>query len=323
MVRIRSCLMAVVAAGTIASSVSATAQSAYPAQLIKIVVALPAGGFADAVARVISEPLGPMLGQSIVVENRGGAGGNIGARAVAQAAPDGYTVLVTTTAIAINDKLYTSKGYATSDLVPVAIVGSAPEVFAVHPENPARTMAQLIRPADGKPVQFGTAGVGTGSHIAGEYLFKILAKVPAEHVAFSGGAPAIQNILGNHLNSIVGTLPAVAEHIREGAMRGLGVASAKRSPTIPDVPTIVEAGYPDFYASSWVGFFVPSATDAAIVKKLNAGINQVLDQPVSRQRLEKSGLEIMVNDPAQTAKFFQDEVERWGTRVQALGLAIN
>ena len=321
--RIQACVLGVAAAAATASSSPALAQTAYPTQLVKMVVALPAGGFADAVARVVAEPLGPVLGQSIVIENRAGAGGNIGARAVAQAAPDGYTVLVTTTAIAINDKLYASKGYATADLVPVAIVGSAPEVIVVHPANPARTLAQLIKPADGKPVQFGTAGVGTGSHIVGEYLFKILSKVPAEHVAFSGGAPAIQNTLGNHVNSMVGTLPAMAEHIRSGAMRGLAVASAKRETTIPDVPTLAEAGYPDFQASSWVGFFVPLSTNSAIVQRLNQSINHVLDLAATRQRLETSGLEIMINDPAQTARFFESEVGRWGTRVQALGLAIH
>ncbi len=305
-----------------AVSSTAQAQGAYPEQTIKIVVALPAGGFADSVARVVAEPLSPLLGQSIVIENRGGAGGNIGARAVAAATPDGYTLLVTTTALAINDRLYTSKGYATSDLVPVAIAGSAPEVFVVNPANAAKSLQQLVKPADGKPVQFGTAGVGTGSHIAAEYFFKMVAKVPAEHVAFPGGAPAVQNILGNHINSMVGSLPAVAGHIGDGKMLGLAVASAKRHPAIPAVPTIAEAGFHELLAASWAGFFAPSGTDAAIVRKLNASINQVLAQPAVKQRLDKSGLEIMINDTAATSKFFQAEIERWGTRVQALGLSI-
>lgn len=319
----RNWIGAIATAVLLGMPAAAMAQTTYPAQLVKIVVALPAGGFADSIARVIAEPLGPKFGQSIVIENRGGAGGNIGARAVAQAAPDGYTVLVTTTAIAINDTLHKSKGYATADLKPVAIVGSSPEVFVVHPANPARTLAELIKPADGKPVQFGTAGLGTGSHIAAEYLFKILAKVPAEHVAFPGGAPAIQNILGNHLNSMVGTLPAMASHIRDGAMRGLAVASPKRAPSIGDVPTLTEAGYPDFFASSWVGFFVPAATDPAIVQKLNTTINQVLKEDAVSSRLEKSGLEITANDIAETDRVFQSEVKHWSERVQALKLSIN
>lgn len=304
------------------ASSASVAQLAYPAQTIKIVVALPAGGFADSVARVISEPLGPLLAQSIVIENRGGAGGNIGARAVAQATANGYTILVTTTAIAINDRLHKSKGYATSDLVPVAIVGSAPEVIVVHPANPAKTLRDLLRPSDGKPVQFGTAGVGTGSHIAGEYFFKMVAKVPAEHVAFPGGAPAVQNIMGNHINSMVGSLPAVAEHIREGAMRGLGVASAKRNSLIPGVPTVGEAAGQELLAASWVGFFLPAGADPTIVAKLNDAINQVIVQPGAKQRLEKYGLEVIVNGTAETTKYFQAEIDRWGTRVQALGLSV-
>lgn len=316
-------MLAVFVLGAASASSPSVAQQSYPSQPIKIVVALPAGGFADSIARVISEPLGPLLGQTIVIENRGGAGGNIGARAVAQSPANGYTLLVTTTAIAINDRLHKSKGYATSDLVPVAIVGSAPEVFVVHPMSPAKTLRDLVNPGDGKPVQFGTAGLGTGSHIAGEYFFKMVAKVPAEHVAFPGGAPAVQNILGNHINSMVGSLPAVAEHIREGALRGLGVASAKRNSLIPSVPTVGEAAGEELIAASWVGFFAPAGADLSIVDKLNDGINRVVAQPETRQRLDKYGIEITVNGTAETKKYFQAEIDRWGMRVQALGVSVN
>ena len=230
------------------SPATAQAQLAYPSQPVKVVVAAGAGGFADAVARVVGDTLGPKIGQTIVIENRGGAGGNIAARAVAQSAPDGYTVLVSTTSMAINGTLYKSMGYATADITPVAIVGSAPEVIAVHPSHPAKSLREFLKPTDGKPLQFGTAGIGSGSHIAAEYLFKVLAKVPAEHVSFPGGAPAIQNVIGNHLNSVVATMPALTQHIRGGALRGLGVASAKRAVAIPDVPTLGEGGYPDYYA---------------------------------------------------------------------------
>lgn len=316
-------VLAIFALCVAAASSASLAQQSYPSQSIKIVVALPAGGFADSIARVVSEPLGPLLGQTIVIENRGGAGGNIGARAVAQSPANGYTLLVTTTAIAINDRLHKSKGYATSDLVPIAIVGSAPEVIVVHPNNPAKTLRDLVKPADGKPVQFGTAGVGTGSHIAGEYFFKMVAKVPAEHVAFPGGAPAVQNILGNHINSMVGSLPAVAEHIREGAMRGLGVASAKRNSLIPGVPTVGEAAGEELLAASWVGFFAPAGTDQSIIEKLNNAINRVIAQPATVQRLAKFGLEISISGKSDTAKYFHAEIDRWGTRVQALGVSVN
>lgn len=160
---------------------TAQAQSGYPTMSVKVVVAAGPGGFADAVARVVSDAVSPRLGQTFVIENRGGAAGNIAARAVAQSAPDGHTVLVSTAWMAINGTLYRTMGYATADITPVAIVGSSPGVIAVYPAHPAKTLAQYLRPADGKPVQFGTAGVGSGSHIAAEYLFKVLAKVSAEH----------------------------------------------------------------------------------------------------------------------------------------------
>lgn len=305
--------------GPVVASMVAQAQPSYPSQPIKVVVAAGAGGFADAVARVVGEALAPRIGQSVVIENRGGAGGNIAARAVAQSASDGYSVLVSTTSMAINGTLYKSMGYGTADITPVAIVGSAPEVVAVHPSHPAKSLREFLKPADGKPLQFGTAGIGSGSHIAAEYLFK----VPAEHVSFPGGAPAIQNVIGNHLNSVVATMPALTQHIGGGALRGLGVASAKRAVAIPDVPTLGEGGYPDYNASSWVGFFVPSRTDAAIVDKLNGGINDVLKEAAVRERLQKSGLEIMINDPADTVRFFQSEIGHWSSRVKAIGLSIN
>ena len=318
------CRMAVaVVAGAYLAAGSARAQQAYPTQAVRIIVAAGAGGFADAVTRVIGDHLGARLGQSIVIENRAGAGGNIGARAVAQSSPDGHTVLVSTTSMAINGTLYKAPGYATSDITPVAIVGASPEVIVVHPSHPARTLAQFLKPADGKPLQFGTAGVGSGSHIAGEYLFKVLAKAPAEHVAFAGGAPAIQNLIGNHLNAVVGTMPAFTEHFRSGALRGIAVMAPRRAEANPDVPTLAEGGYPDFHAASWVGFFAPARTEAAVVTRLNGAINEVLGLAPVIERLRRSGLDIIVNGPADTQRFFQGEIDHWTTRVKALGLSIN
>ena len=220
---------------SVALSASAAAQQSYPTkQPIRIVVAAGPGGFADAVARLVSEKLSVRLGQTTIIENRGGAGGNIAARAVAQSTPDGYTVLVSTTSMAINGTLYTNMGYATADITPAAIVGSSPEVIAVHPSNPAKSLAAFLKPADAKPIQYGTAGIGSGSHIAAEYLFKILAKTGSEHVAFPGGAPAIQNVIGNHLNAVAATMPALAPHIRSGALQGR--SALPQFPTFPLTP---------------------------------------------------------------------------------------
>jgi len=304
------------------AALPAFGQDNYPSKRITVLVAAGAGGFADSVARIVSDRLAAALGQSVVIENRAGAGGNTGARAVARSEPDGYTILVSTTAMAINEALYENAGYQTKEITPVAIVGSSPEVVAVHPENPAKTLAQFLKPADGLPVLYGTAGNGSGSHIAGEYLFRIVAKGKAQHVPFAGGAPAIQNVLANQLNSVVVTLPAITEHLQAGKLRGLAVMSAKRHPAVPEVPTLAEAGYPEYYAASWVGFFVPSATPGPINGKLNAEINKVLDNNEVRGRLEKLGLEIMKNELPATSKFFQDEIAFWTKRVEAIGVKI-
>ncbi len=245
------CAMAVAPAG---------AQQQYPSQAITIVVAAAAGGFADGVARAIGERLGERLGQRVIVENKGGAGGNLGARTVAQATADGHTILVSTTSMAINGTLYKSMGYATDDISPVAIVGSAPESIVVHPDNPAKNLAELVQAGRSKSIEYGTAGVGSGSFIAAEYLFRNLAKVQTVHVPFPGGAPAVTAVLGNHIGAIAATVSPLIPHINSGALRGLGIASAKRHAVVPSVPTYAESGFPDFYAASWVGFFVPSRT---------------------------------------------------------------
>ena len=194
-----------------------------------------------------------------MIENRGGAGGNLAARAVATAAADGHTLLATTTALAVNDTASKNRGYNTSDLRPVAIVAISPDVLAVHPSNPAKDLKEFI--ANGKKASFtyGSAGVGTAPHIGAEYLFKEVAKVQSVHVPFTGGAPATTAALGNHVNALVLTLPTVTPHIVEGRLRGLGVASDKRVPAVKDVPTYREMGF-DVLSGSWVGFFAPAKT---------------------------------------------------------------
>jgi tripartite-type tricarboxylate transporter receptor subunit TctC len=295
----------------------------YPAQPITIIVAAAAGGFADGVARTVGEKLGERLGQTIVVENRGGAGGNLGARQVARAKPDGYTILVSTTSMAINGTLYKNMGYATADIRPAAIVGSAPEALVVNPGNPARTLAELIAAGKEKGVEYGTAGVGTGSFIAAEYLFKILAKVPTIHVPFPGGAPGITAVLGNHVGALAATVSPLITHINAGKLRGLAIASAQRHPVVPNVPTYSESGFSGFQAASWVGFFVPSQTDGAVVDKLNATINEVVRDTTVQERLGRFGLQPMHGNTAETARFFASEVEHWGNMVRTLGVSIN
>ena len=295
----------------------------YPSQSITIIVAAAAGGFADGVARTIGDKLGQRLGQNIVIENRGGAAGNLGARAVAASKPDGHTILVSTTAMAINGTLYKSMGYQTSDITPAAIVGAAPEAIVAHPDSPAKDLGEFIRAAQKKSVEYGSAGVGSGSFIAAEYLFKVIAKAQAVHVPFPGGAPAITALLGGHVAAVAATVSPLIVHINSGKLKGLGIASAKRFAVVPNVPTYGEVGYPDFYAASWVGFFVPSKTNAAAITKLNVTINEILKDADVQERLQKFGLEPRYGNHAETVKFFNSEVANWGKMVKTLNLSIN
>src|SRR5439155_11248342 len=236
--------LALVALFLTGSAPAALAQT-YPSQNINMIVPFAAGGIADVVGRLVGQKTGERLGRTVVVENRGGAGGNLGARAVAQAAPDGYTLLATTSAIAVNDSASRNKGYATEDLRPVAFVAISPDVIAVHPSNPARDLKEFVANAREKSFTYGSAGVGTGPHIGAEYFFQEVAKVKSLHVPFTGGAPAVQATVGNHVEAVVLTLPTVTPQITQGTLRGLGLASATRNTAVPNVPTYGEMGFPN------------------------------------------------------------------------------
>jgi tripartite-type tricarboxylate transporter receptor subunit TctC len=313
-----ACLAIVMALG----APPAAAQDAvrYPARKIDFVVAFAAGGFADTMARLVAQKLSEQTGQSVIVDNRAGAGGNTAARAVAAAEPDGHTVLVTTTASAINQSMYKKLEYAPDALVPVAISASSAESISVHPSKVAGGLADFLNVAKDREITFATAGVGSGSHLAAEYFFKALAKVKALHVPFRGGAPAVQAAMGDQVDAVA-TSFGVTGLVTEGKLKGLAVASARRSPAMPMVPTFAESGFA-FEAESWVGFFVPAKTDAAIVAKLNAAINAIVSATAEREKLEKVGFQIAPRDVAQTQQYMKAEVEKWGTMVRTLGVYV-
>jgi tripartite-type tricarboxylate transporter receptor subunit TctC len=293
----------------------------YPAQTVTVIVAFPAGGLADIPGRLISQRLSEHLKQNFVVENRGGAGGNIAAKAVAVAEPDGYTLLATTSALAVNATASKNKGFETSDLRPVAIVGFSPDVLAVHPSNPAKNLKEFIANAKDKSFNYGSAGVGTGPYIGAEYFFSQVAKVKYVQVPFQGGAPAINAVLGNHVDAIVLTLPPVTPHIISGKLRGLGVASPKRVAAIPDVTTYTEMGYPDLYVGSWVGFFAPAKTPDAVITKLNAEISAIMKEPDTVDKLVKAGFDPLIQNVAEANAYFKNDVDRWGKMVTAIGFS--
>jgi tripartite-type tricarboxylate transporter receptor subunit TctC len=293
----------------------------YPSQNVTVIVAFPAGGLADIIGRLVSTKLTDRIKQSFVVENRGGAGGNLAAKAVAAAEPDGYTLLTTTSAFAVNATASKNKGFETNDLRPVAIVAISPDVIAIHPSNPAKDLKEFVANAKTKSFTYGSAGVGTGPYIGAEFFFREVAKVKYVQVPFQGGAPAIIAALGNHVDAIVLTLPPVTPHIVSGALRGIGVASDKRNTAIPNVPTYGEMGFPNVYSGSWVGFFAPAKTPDAVVAKLNAEINAVMKEPDSLEKLKKAGFDPVVKNVAEVNEYFKNDVERWSKMVRAIGFA--
>ena len=298
----------------------ATAQN-YPTQTITMLVAFPAGGLADIIARLVSVKLEQHIKQSVVVENRGGAGGNIAAKAVATSAPDGYTLLATTSGLAANITASKNKGFEKTDLRPIAFVAISPDVIAVNPDNPAKDLKQFIANAKQKSFTYGSAGIGTGPQIGAEYFFKEVAKVQYVHVPFQGGAPAITATLGNHVDALVLTLPPVVPQIVQGKLRGLGVASDKRNSAIPDVPTYGEMGYPNVYSGSWVAFFAPAKTPDAVVNKLNAEINAMMKEPDSLDKLKQNGFDPLQKDMAATNAYYDSEVASWAKMVNAIGFS--
>jgi tripartite-type tricarboxylate transporter receptor subunit TctC len=308
---------ALIAAGFAAS---AAAQS-YPSQNVNVMVAFPAGGLADIIGRLVSSKLEARLKHGFVVENRGGAGGNLAAKAVAGAAPDGYTLLVTTSGLAANLTASKNRGFEQSDLKPVAFIAISPDVLAVHPSNPAKDLKEFIAKAKTKSFTYGSAGVGTGPQIGAEYFFKEVAKVNYVHVPFQGGAPAITAVLGNHVDALVLTLPPTVPQIRQGKMRGLGVASETRNSAIPDVPTYGEMGFPGVFSGSWVAVFAPGKTPDAVVTRLNAEINTVMKEPDALEKLKQSGFDPLVKNPAETDAYFKSEVASWAKMVNAVGFS--
>ena len=316
-------VLATLAVASLATAGGSAAAETYPLNKITLIVAFAPGGVADTLARLVGQGLSERLHQPVVIENRGGAGGNIAAAVVARAAPDGYTLLVTTTALAINETLREGKQFTASDFTTVAITASSPEALVTSPSNPANTLAEFVKAAKGKTINFGSAGVGSGSHIEAEYFFKVLAKIPATHVPFQGGAPAINATLGNQIDLLATTLGGgAAAQVAAGKLKGLGVAAEKRAAVTPNVPTYAESGFPGFTAASWVGVFAPAKTDPQIIATLNAAINETIKHPDIQTKLSTIGFDPISSTPAQADAMFKAEVAKWGQMVKALGLSI-
>jgi tripartite-type tricarboxylate transporter receptor subunit TctC len=316
-------LLAVATAAVVLGSAGHARAASYPTNRITLIVGFAPGGIADMLARLVAQGLTNRLHQTVVVENRSGAGGNLAAGLVARAAPDGYTLLATTTALAINEMLHQNNPFSRTDLKAIAIPASSPEALATSRSNPANNLVEFIKEMHGRTINFGSAGVGTGSHIEAAYFFKFLAKVPAQHVPFQGGAPAISATLGNQIDLLATTLggPAAAQ-IASGKLKGLGLAADKRSAAVPNVPTYAEQGFPGFTAASWVGFFAPAKTNPKILTTLNVAINDVMKTPEIQKRLINLGFDPIIASQPQADALFNAETEKWGKMVKALGLSV-
>jgi tripartite-type tricarboxylate transporter receptor subunit TctC len=291
----------------------------WPSKSIRLIVPFAPAGPADIIARLVGQKLNEYLGQQIIVDNRAGAGGNIGAAAVAKSPPDGYTLLVTTSALAVNVSLYSNPGYAERDFIPTAVVASQPNMIFVNASVPARNLAELFSLAKASKLAYASPGSGTTPHLTAENLFKVLGKLDITPIHFRGAGQAVVAVVSGEppvgSMAISGPLP----QIKAGRLRALAVSSAKRIVALPDVPTFAEAGFPGVEDYTWIGVFVPTGTPSPVVQKLNDAINRAIRSPDFRERLDASAFDPLGGSQQQFAAYVKAEIVKWGKVVRATG----
>ncbi len=301
---------------------AAAAADNFPTKPITIVVPFSAGGTTDILARVIAQAMTNDLGKSVVVDNRAGAGGNIGAAMAARAPADGYTLFMGTVGThAINQALYKKLPFdPVKDFAPMTRVANVPNLLVANPNQPFRSVQELITYAKANPgkINFGSSGSGSSIHLSGE-LFKTMAKVDMVHVPYKGSAPAVTDLLGNQIAIMFDNMPSAINHVRAGKLRPLAVTTAKRSPELPDVPTVAEAGVPGYEATSWFGMFAVAGTPKPVLDKLNASLTKVLAEPAVRAKIKEQGGEVVSETPEQFASFIKSEAVKWGKVVKDSG----
>jgi tripartite-type tricarboxylate transporter receptor subunit TctC len=320
-------LVKTVLATAVLATVSAGASAAdYPTKPIRLVVPFAAAGTTDFLARAIAQKLGQNMGTSVVVDNRPGAGGNIGSDIVAKADPDGYTLLLGTVGThAINASLYKKMPYDTvKDFAPVTLVASVPNIVVVNPSVPVKSIKELLALAKSKPGQltFASSGNGSSIHLSGE-LFKSMAGVDMLHVPYKGSGPAVSDLVGGQVNLMFDNMPSSLPHVKSGRLRAIAVTGSKRSPAVPDLPTIAESGVPGYDSVAWFGVLAPAGTPPAIVHKLNAEIIKVLKSPDVAQRLSSQGAEPVYNTPEEFSAYIKTEMGKWAKVVKASGAQVD
>ena len=297
-------------------------QDGFPSKPIRMISPFPAGGSVDLVARMIAAKLPEFIGQQVVVENRSGASGNIGTEAVARAAPDGYTLLVNTIPFVANAFLYSKLPYEPlTDFVPLMQISASPSLLAVHPSVPARSVKELLALARSRPgeLNYGSAGPATNPHIAGE-LFNMLGKVNIQAVHFKGGGPAIIAAISGEVGILFTNFAETSEFAKAGRLRALGVSGAKRMQTMPEVPTIAEAGLPGYEFTTWHGMWAPKNTPRTIVALLNDRIRKTLTAPDQQKRFQARGLDVIASSPEEFAAHVLSEHRKWGRVIKERGM---
>jgi len=299
------------------------AAAGYPRQTVTITVAYAAGGATDITTRVIAQELTKMWGQSVVVENRPGAGGNIGASMIARAKPDGYNLIMVAPAHTVNATLYPNPGYEPiKDFEPIGQVTNMTNMVVAHPSFPAKDIRELLEMAK-KPeaVAYASGGVGTSEHMAAE-LFQFKTGVKMTHIPYKGTGQVIPDLLSGQVKLTFGNMPALLQHIQKGALKPLAVSTAKRSSALPEVPTVAEAGVPGYEVIVWLGLLAPAGTPADVVQKINADVATVLKLPAVRERFASMGLEPAHSSPAEFRRLLESEIDKYATVIRAAKLRI-
>jgi tripartite-type tricarboxylate transporter receptor subunit TctC len=308
----------------LAITANAAAQT-YPSRPVNLVVGFAPGGGTDTLARVMQRRLAEYLGQSVVVENRAGAGGTIAAAAVAKAAPDGYTILLATiAALAVAPHLNSKLPYdPLRDFAPVSMATVSGNVLVVHPSVQAKTLAEYVKEAGSRPggIAYGTSGVGSAGHLAGE-LFRLTAKANLVHVPYKGGGPAMSDLLGGQIPSVFASATTATPQVQSGKLRALGSTGTKRSASLPDVPTIAEQGYPGYEATNWYAFVAPAKTPKDIVARLNREIVKTLRHPETHGLILKQGEEPTPSTPEELARHIEREHATWGRVIKEAGIPV-
>ena len=307
----------------VVAAFNAAAAEAYPARPIRFIVPFPPGGGIDIVGRIVAQKLAEGLGQQVVIDNRGGAGGTIGTDIAAKAPPDGYTMLVNNISLAVNHTLFRKLPYDTlKDLAPVSLVGRQPNIVVVHPALPVKSMRELIDLARTKPGQlnYGSGGNGTASHLATEML-KLMTKTDLVHVPYKGLGPALTDLVGGRLELIISTMASALPQIKAGKLRPLAVTTARRSSFFPEVPTMHEAGVKGYEFSTWYGLLVPAGTPQAIVDRLNREAGKAVASPAVIEQFGGQGLEPAASSAQEFSAYLRSEVAKWGRVIRASGAA--